>query len=71
MTIITCKGMLSEGLTYDNYKYKSIGQFLAIIIVVVPLALIILYVPYRIYVTSGSFSQVLFTARLAINLILK
>jgi hypothetical protein len=60
MTVITCKEIFREPLRYDNYVYTGIGQHLAIWIVAVPLALIVLYVPYKFYVTQGTFIEVKF-----------
>ena len=59
MTIITCKEMLSMGLHYESYEYKTLGKWFAITIVSIPLFLIIAYMPYRIYKTPGTFYEVL------------
>jgi|LakMenEpi03Aug12_release.lakeMendotaPanAssembly.Ray.scaffolds.fasta_scaffold1880217_1 hypothetical protein len=58
MTVITCKEMLSMGLHYEAYEYKTLGKLFAITIVSIPFGLIIAYVPYRIYKTPGTFYEV-------------
>jgi hypothetical protein len=50
--------MLSMGLHYEAYEYKTLGKLFAITIVSIPFGLIIAYVPYRIYKTPGTFYEV-------------
>ena len=58
MTVITCKEMISMKLYYENYEYKTLGKYFSITIVSIPIGLILAYMPYRIYNTSGTFYEV-------------
>jgi hypothetical protein len=59
MLIITCKEIFKAPLKYgDDYTYLGIGEYLKYIIVGLPLLLIVLYVPFKIYKTPGSLLHV-------------
>ncbi len=49
-----CKAMLTYPLTYDDYLYDGIGNYLAVGIVCVPLSFMPLYMIYRISVSEGN-----------------
>lgn len=52
-----CKAMLTYPLTYDDYLYEGLGNYLAIGIVCVPLSFMPMYMIYRINVTEGATYQ--------------
>lgn len=56
-----CKAMLTYPLTYDDYLYEGLGNYLAIGIVCVPLTFMPMYMIYRINVTEGAtYQEVIF-----------
>lgn len=58
MIVMTCMDLFANPLVYGDYVYLGLGQHLSTFIVAFPFALIILYIPYRIYMTPGSFMDV-------------
>ncbi len=60
MTVMISKGMLEHPLTFgEDYLYTGIGQYLAILIVAVPISFIFIYAIYRIKRTQGTFFEVI------------
>ena len=59
MTVMICKGMLSEPLSYGNgYVYEGAGEIIAALIVAVPTSLMFWYMLYKIIVTRGTLKEV-------------
>lgn len=59
MTFMICKGMLEAPLGYGNgYIYEGLGEYLAALIVGVPISFIALYAVYRMYKTEGTLKEV-------------
>ncbi len=61
MTVMICNAMITYPLTYgEEYAYNSLGNYLGILIVCVPLSCIPIYAIYRILVTKGkTFNEVI------------
>ena len=55
-----CDGMLSGPLSFGaNYYYTGLGEYLAALIVGVPISFILFYVIYRVYTTKGTLKEVI------------
>jgi hypothetical protein len=62
MTIMICTLMIQYPLTYGkDYSYEGFGEYLAAVIVLLPLSFIVIYPIYRFIKTKNkSFKEVLF-----------
>jgi hypothetical protein len=49
----------TNGIKYDEYEYQDTGKILGLLIIIIPLLLAVIYVPYRVYYTSGTLKEVL------------
>ena len=54
-----CRGIIEAPLTYgDTYTYVGLGEFLAALIVGIPISFIVAYASYRLYHTPGTLKEV-------------
>ena len=59
MAIMTCKDMIKAPLDYaEDYLYVGLGEYLAWLIVCVPLSFIVIYPVYRILTSKGTLKEV-------------
>ena len=54
MIFLTCRDSFKEPLYYGDYRYDGIGEYLSYLLVGVPLFLVVIYVPFKLYKTPGS-----------------
>jgi hypothetical protein len=59
ITFMICRGMLSGPLGFGNgYYYTGLGEYMAALIVGVPISFIFIYFFYRVYTTPGTLKEV-------------